>query len=46
MKDINRWNKSSFLTDVSPLWGEGDDFFSHKKLSAKMGAKLASRESE
>ena len=37
-------------SDVSPLWGGGgggggvDDFFSQEKLSAKKGAKLASRE--
>ena len=33
-------------SDVSALWGEVDDFFSHEKLSAKKGAKLVSRERE
>lgn len=33
-------------SDVSPLWGLVEDFFCHEKLSAKKGAKLASRDRE
>ena len=37
---------TSSPSDSSPLVGAGDDFFSHVKVSAKNGAKLASRERE
>ena len=37
---------TSSASEMNPLWGVVDVFFSHQKLFAKKGMKLASRERE